>query len=79
MVQQQRRFRGVAGTVHDSASSCRARLATAVWLCAEAGARAVVVVNDLRDDGPGRPAFRMGLFGSLAPPIAAFMNQRPRR
>lgn len=47
--------------------------ATAVWLCAEAGVSAVVVVNDLRDDGPGRPAFRMGLFGSPPPPITAFM------
>jgi len=47
--------------------------ATAVWLCADAGAQAVVVVNDLIDDGPAQPAFRMGLFGSPAPPIPAFM------
>lgn len=47
--------------------------ATAVWLCHEAGALAAIVVNDLLDDGPSRPAFRMGLFGSPAPPIVAFM------
>lgn len=47
--------------------------ASAVWLCAGAGAAAAVVVNDLPDDGPLRPAFRMGLFGSPPPPIAAFM------
>lgn len=47
--------------------------AACVWLCSEVGARAAVVVNDMPDDGPVQPAFRMGLFGSPAPPIAAFM------
>jgi hypothetical protein len=47
--------------------------AAAVWLCHDAGARAAIIVNDLLDDGPTQPAFRMGLFGSPPPPIAAFM------
>lgn len=47
--------------------------ASAVWCCADAGARATIVINDLPDDGPGQPAFRMGLFGSPPPPIPAFM------
>lgn len=47
--------------------------AASVWLCAEAGARAAVVINDLPDDGPAQPAFRMGLFGSPAPPVPGFM------
>lgn len=47
--------------------------ASSVWLCAEAGAKAAVVVNDMPDDGPVQVAFRMGLFGSPAPPVPAFM------
>eukprot|EP00756_Hemistasia_phaeocysticola_P026858 Hpha_TRINITY_DN16087_c4_g1::TRINITY_DN16087_c4_g1_i4::g.118606::m.118606/K12166/HACE1; E3 ubiquitin-protein ligase HACE1 len=47
--------------------------AAAVRLCHEAGAQGVVVINDLQDDGPSRPPFRMGLFGMPAPPVHAFM------
>ena len=47
--------------------------ASAVRLCADAGAVAAVVVNDLLDDGHARPAFRMGVFGAAPPAIAAFM------
>eukprot|EP00931_Biecheleriopsis_adriatica_P059447 TRINITY_DN35568_c0_g1_i1.p1 TRINITY_DN35568_c0_g1~~TRINITY_DN35568_c0_g1_i1.p1 ORF type:complete len:1427 (-),score=268.55 TRINITY_DN35568_c0_g1_i1:42-4298(-) len=47
--------------------------ASAIMFCAEAGARAAIVVNDTASDGPLQPAFRMGLFGSSAPPIPAFM------
>lgn len=47
--------------------------ASAVQLCADAGATAAVVINDLVDDGAQRPAFRMGIFGAKPPPIAGFM------
>eukprot|EP00928_Gymnodinium_smaydae_P043235 TRINITY_DN29011_c0_g1_i1.p1 TRINITY_DN29011_c0_g1~~TRINITY_DN29011_c0_g1_i1.p1 ORF type:complete len:1011 (-),score=276.56 TRINITY_DN29011_c0_g1_i1:22-2727(-) len=47
--------------------------ASAVWLCSEVGAIAVIVYNDLPDSGPTHNAFRMGLFGSALPPIQAFM------
>lgn len=47
--------------------------ASAVQLCADAGAKAAVVSNDLQDDGVSRPAFRMGVFGAKPPPIAGFM------
>ncbi|KAJ8601677.1 hypothetical protein CTAYLR_007459 [Chrysophaeum taylorii] len=47
--------------------------ASAVQLCADAGAQAAIVSNDLQDDGASRPAFRMGVFGAKPPPIAGFM------
>eukprot|EP00929_Paragymnodinium_shiwhaense_P078180 TRINITY_DN40481_c0_g1_i3.p1 TRINITY_DN40481_c0_g1~~TRINITY_DN40481_c0_g1_i3.p1 ORF type:complete len:1559 (-),score=419.77 TRINITY_DN40481_c0_g1_i3:124-4800(-) len=51
--------------------------ASAVWLCADAGVSAAIVINDLVDNGAQRPAFRMGLFGSPPPPVPAFMISGP--
>lgn len=47
--------------------------ASAVRLCMNAGAKAAIVSNDLRDDGNSRPAFRMGIFGAEPPSIPGFM------